>query len=91
MPAPEPPLQYDDSSVLRYACEVLAATAVTATTAAALGGGGGSAGRLVAVARITGFRQLPGCLYDAALARAYSLDWRPGGGLVAVSRAQRRP
>jgi hypothetical protein len=48
--------------------------------AAAAGGadGGGGGGEALAGARVSGFRQLPGCLHDPALARAYSVDWRPG-------------
>lgn len=47
------------------------------------GGGGGSGAEALTGARVSGFRQLPGCLHDPALARAYSVDWRPG--LVVVS------
>ena len=75
---PEPELQYDDSSVRRYICEVLGGSS---------GSGGGVAGcggvEALTSARVSGFRQLPGCLHDPALARAYSVDWRPG--LVVVS------
>ena len=79
--APELELQYDDSSVRRYVCEVLAADGAAAAAGSTAGegaadGGGGPDGR------VTGFRQLPGCLSDPALARAYSITWRPG--LVAV-------
>jgi hypothetical protein len=80
-PAPEQELQYDDSSVRQYVCEVLAAPP-TATDAS----GGGRVGVFEAAppgTQVSGFRRLSGCLHDPALARAYSVDWRPG--LVAVS------
>lgn len=78
---PEQELRYDDSRVRRYVCEVLA-TPPTATDA----GGGDMARRTGAAApgaAAARFRRQPGCLHDPALARAYSVDWRPG--LVAVS------
>ncbi|PSC70328.1 WD repeat-containing 32 [Micractinium conductrix] len=64
-------------SVRRYVCEVLAADGAAAAAGSTAGegaadGGGGPDGR------VTGFRQLPGCLSDPALARAYSITWRPG-------------
>jgi hypothetical protein len=89
--SPEPELQYDDSSVRRYICEVLGGSNGSSggtggglqAAAAAGGGDGGGGGEALAGARVSGFRQLPGCLHDPALARAYSVDWRPG--LVVVS------
>ena len=78
-PEDEPELQYDDSSVRRYVCQVLAA----AEAGAACGStSSGVAGTIPEGARVAGFRRLPGCLHDPALARAYSVDSRPG--LVAV-------
>ena len=74
-PEPEPQLVFDDSSVRRYVCEVLSGAADSDS--------GGDGGDVPDGAAIRGFRQLPGCLHDAALARAYSVDWRPG--LVVVS------
>lgn len=70
----EPELQYDDSSVQRYVCELAAA-----------GDAGllGDAGAVPDASRVCGFRRLPGCLSDPGLARAYSIDWQPG--LVVVS------
>lgn len=69
----EDELQFDDSSVQRYVCEVLAAP----------GGGDGGVterwdGPPPSGAAIRGFSRLPGLLVDPALARAYSVDWRPG-------------
>ncbi|KAL4448255.1 hypothetical protein ABPG75_005474 [Micractinium tetrahymenae] len=86
-PDPEPELHFVDSSVRRYVCEL-----ATAGDSSARGGGFAScAAAAPDGARISGFRQLPGCLSDPALARAYSLDWRPGlvaaggkDGLVSV-------
>ncbi len=82
-PDPEPELQYDDSSVRRYVCEVLAAGEAGQATGNSSSGAGGSTGAIPARARVAGFRRLPGCLHDPALARAYSVDSRPG--LVVVS------
>jgi hypothetical protein len=70
----EPELQYDDSSVHRYVCDVLSAPA-----------GRPAAARLPPApgACVAGFARLRGALHDAALARAYSVDWKPG--LVAAA------
>lgn len=77
--AQEPELQYDDSSVRRYICEVLTAGSGSSTA----GSAGGGSRDVPDGARVSGFRQLPGCLHSQALTRAYSVDARPG--LVVVS------
>ncbi|KAL4423386.1 hypothetical protein ABPG77_004317 [Micractinium sp. CCAP 211/92] len=71
---PPPELRFDDSSVRRYVCEL----ATAGGSSACSGGLPGDAGAISDAAQISGFRQLPGCLADPALARAYSIDWRPG-------------
>lgn len=62
-------LHYDDSSVKRYVLEVLQAATAPAPGVCASHHVGRS---------IRGFHRLPGLLVDAALSRAYSVDWRPG-------------
>lgn len=81
-PAPEPELQYDDSSVRWYVCKVLGAAAQGTTRSSDDSSKGGS-GLSPEGAGVAGFRRLPGYLHDPALARAYSVDSRPG--LVVVS------
>lgn len=71
---PPPELRFDDSSVRRYVCEL----ATAGGSSACSGGLPGDAGAISDAAQISGFRQLPGCLADPALAHAYSIDWRPG-------------
>ncbi|GAB4817375.1 hypothetical protein N2152v2_004421 [Parachlorella kessleri] len=67
---------FDDSSVLRYVCE--ASWAPAGSSEAAGSGCSGWGGEAPEGAQVVGFTQLPGTLADPALARAYSVDWRPG-------------
>ncbi|KAL4857638.1 Histone-binding protein [Chlorella vulgaris] len=67
-------LVFDDSSVRRYVCQALTAAAPPNITC----GGRSGAGLPDQDGGVAGLVQLPGCLRDPALARAYSVDWRPG-------------
>jgi len=80
-------LTYDDSSVHRYVCEVMAATGRDITQPA-INSFLSSHPSCIAPtedACIQGFQRLPGMLIDPALARAYSLDYHESSGLVAAA------
>ena len=74
----EPEVHFDDSSVHHYICETFPNTLNTTTSHGNDWEGSTPSGKV-----IKGFRKLPGMFIDPLLARAYSVDWRPG--LVAAA------
>lgn len=71
----EQELKFDDSSVHHYVCQTLSTTHTTNTSS--------WEGPTLPDTTIRGFIRLPSMLVDPSLARAYSVDWRPG--LVAAA------